>query len=76
MRGIDCTTSIARWAVKNPFGQQLVAQTNEMKPLDDKRFQIRLKKRFRQMTYALGSQGCFVMPERISKTPATEQIKD
>ena len=56
VRGIDCTTSIARWAVKNPFGQQLAAQTDEMKPLDDKRFQIRLKKRFRQMTYALGSQ--------------------
>ena len=68
VRGIDCTTSIARWAVKNPFGQQLAAQTDEMKPLDDRRFQIRLKKRFRQMTYALGSQGCFVMPERMAKT--------
>ena len=76
VRGVDCTTSIARWAVKNPFGQQLSAQTDEMKPLDDKRFQIRLKKRFRQMTYALGSQGCFVMPERMAKTPATEQIKE
>ena len=76
VRGVDCTTSIARWAVKNPFGQQLSAQTDEMKPLDDKRFQIRLKKRFRQMTYALGSQGCFVMPERMAKTPASEQIKE
>jgi peptide/nickel transport system substrate-binding protein len=76
VRPIDCTTSIARWAVKNPFGQQLALQTDEMKPLDDKRFQIRLKKRFRQMTYALGSQGCFIMPERMSKTPATEQIKE
>ena len=76
VRGVDCTTSIARWAVKNPFGQQLAAQTEEMKPLDDKRFQIRLKKRFRQMTYALGSQGCFIMPERMAKTPATEQIKE
>ena len=52
------------------------AQTDEMKPLDDKRFQIRLKKRFRQMTYALGSQGCFIMPERMAKTPASEQIKE
>ena len=76
VRGVDCTTSIARWAMKNPFGQQLSAQTEEMKPLDDKRFQIRLKKRFRQMTYALGSQGCFVMPERMAKTPASEQIKE
>src|SRR5690348_11905505 len=76
VRGIDCTTSINRWTGKNPFGQTLAALTEEMKPLDDKRFQIRLKKRFRQMTYALGSQGCFIMPERISKTPATEQIKE
>src|ERR1700760_3801154 len=76
VRGVDCTTSIARWAAKNPFGQQLAAQTDEMKPLDDRRFQIRLKKRFRQMTYALGSQGCFVMPERMAKTSPNEQIKE
>src|ERR1700761_498345 len=76
VRGADCTTSITRWAKKNPFGQQLVAQTDEMKPLDDKRFQIRLKKRFRQMLYALGSQNCFVMPERMAKTSAAEQIKE
>src|SRR5690242_14171055 len=65
VRAVDCTTSISRWAGKNPFGQTLVALTDEMKPLDDKRFQIRLKKRFRQMTYALGSQNCFIMPERM-----------
>ena len=47
-----------------------------MKPLDDKRFQIRLKKRFRQMTYALGATNCFMMPERMAKTPAIEQIKE
>ena len=47
-----------------------------MKPLDDKRFQIRLKKRFRQMLYALGAQQCFMMPERVAKTPATTQIKE
>jgi peptide/nickel transport system substrate-binding protein len=76
VRPIDCTTSIARWSAKNPFGQQLALQTEEMKPLDDKRFQIRLKKRFRQMTYALGSQNCFIMPERMAKTSANEQIKE
>ena len=76
VRPIDCTTSIARFSVKNPFGQQLALQTDEMKPLDDKRFQIRLKKRFRQMTYSLGSQGCFIMPERMAKTPSSEQVKE
>jgi peptide/nickel transport system substrate-binding protein len=76
VRAVDCTTSIARWQTRNPFGQTLAAQTDEMKPLDDKRFQIRLKKRFRQMLYMLGSQNCFVMPERMAKTPSTEQIKE
>ena len=76
VRAIDCTTSIARWQVKDPFGQTLAARTNEMTVLDDKRFQIRLKQRFRQMTYALGASNCFVMPERMAKTPASEQIKE
>jgi peptide/nickel transport system substrate-binding protein len=76
VRPLDCTTSITRWAGKNPFGQTLIGQTDEMKPLDDKRFQIRLKKRFRQMEYALGSQNCFIMPERMAKTSPNEQIKE
>ncbi len=76
VRAIDCTTSIARWQVKDPFGQTLAARTNEMTALDDKRFQIRLKQRFRQMTYALGAGNCFIMPERMAKTPASEQIKE
>ena len=76
VRAIDCTTSIARWATKNPLGQSLAARTQEMKPLNDKRFEIRLNKRFRQMTYALGAGNLFVMPERVAKTPASQQIKE
>ncbi|GAC1338586.1 MAG: ABC transporter substrate-binding protein [Acetobacteraceae bacterium] len=76
VRAVDCTTSIERWSKKDPFGQRLAALTEEMKPLDDKRFQIRLKKPFRQMLYALGAQYCFIMPERMAKTPATQQINE
>lgn len=76
VRAVDCTTSIERWAVKDPFGQQLKLLTEEMKPLDDKRFSIRLKKPFSQMLYALGARNCFMMPERMAKTPASEQIKE
>ena len=47
-----------------------------MKPLDDKRFQIRLKKPFRQMRMRWALRNCFMMPERMAKTPATEQIKE
>jgi len=76
VRAIDCTTSITRWWVKDPFGQYLASLTNEVKPLDDKRFQILLKKPFRQMLYALGAENAFIMPERMAKTPASEQIKE
>ena len=62
VRAIDCTTSLARWAIKDPFGQQIASQTEEMKPLDDKRFQIRLKKPFSHMLYALSARQCFMMP--------------
>ena len=76
VRAVDCTTSITRWAAKDPFGQQLASLTEEMKPLDDNRFSIRLKKPFSQMLYALGARNCFMMPERMAKTPASEQIKE
>jgi len=76
VRGIDCTTSITRWWQKDPFGQRLAALTDEIKPLDDKRFQIRLKKPFRQMLYALGAQYCFIMPERMAKTSASQQVTE
>jgi peptide/nickel transport system substrate-binding protein len=76
VRAIDCTTSINRWAQKDPFGQQLMSVTEEMKPLDDKRFSIRLKKPFPQVLYALGARNCFMMPERMARTPASEQIKE
>ena len=74
VRGIDCVTSIARWSKRDPFGQQLAAQTEEMKSLGDNKFTIRLKKPFPLMTYALGADGCFIMPERIASTDAFKQI--
>lgn len=76
VRAIDCTTSISRWATKDPFGQQLASLTEEMRPLDDKRFSVRLKKPFSQMLYALGARNCFIMPERMARTPSSEQIKE
>ena len=69
VRAIDCTTSITRWWVKDPFGQYLHSLTEEVKPLDDKRFQIRLNKPFRQMLYALGSPACSSCPSGWRKHP-------
>jgi len=72
----DCVQSLLRWSTRDSFGQQLAAATNEMSVLDDRRFQIRLKKPFRQMLYGLGARSCFMMPERMAKTPSSEQVKE
>ncbi len=72
----DCVTSVKRWATKDPFGQQLMSVANEIMALDDRRFQIRLKKPFRQMQYAFGARNCFIMPDRIAQTKASDQIKE
>ena len=71
-----CVTSIQRWATRDPFGQQFLQQSNDITALDDRRWQIRLKRPFRQMRYAFGARNCFVMPERMARTPASEQIKE
>ncbi|HWX47726.1 MAG TPA: ABC transporter substrate-binding protein [Roseomonas sp.] len=76
VRAIDAVTSIARWAQRNSFGQLLTAATAEMKALDDRRFSIRLKSPFPQMLYALGSQGCYIMPERLAQVPSSEAVRE
>jgi len=76
VRAIDAVASIARWAQRNSFGQLLTAATEEMKALDDRRFSIRLKAPFPQMLYALGSQGCYIMPERMARVPSSEAVRE
>ncbi|WP_428490662.1 ABC transporter substrate-binding protein [Rhodopila sp.] len=72
----DCIPSIQRWGKRDGFGQRLMSLTAEMKVIDDKTFQIRLTRPFPQMAYALGANGCFIMPERIAKTDAFTQISE
>jgi peptide/nickel transport system substrate-binding protein len=72
----DCVASILRWSKRNPMGGTLIARTNELKALDDKRLQFRLKQRFTLIPAVLGGEGCFIMPERVAKTDAFTQISD
>jgi peptide/nickel transport system substrate-binding protein len=72
----DCVMSVLRWVTRDPFGQQMMLNTNEIVALDSRRFQVRLKKPFRQMLYGFGSRNCFIMPQRVARTPASEQIKE
>jgi peptide/nickel transport system substrate-binding protein len=72
----DCIASIQRWGKRDGFGQRLLSQTAEMKVVDDKSFEIRLTRPFPVMAYALGANGCFIMPERIARTDAFTQINE
>ncbi|MBO1076883.1 ABC transporter substrate-binding protein [Roseomonas marmotae] len=75
VRPVDCITSIQRWARRRPLGQTLLARTEEMRALDDRRFEIRLNKPYGLMTNAL-SDTCFMMPERIARTDPFQQISE
>ena len=75
VRPADCIASIVRWSKRRPLGQRLLALAEEMKPLDDRRFEIRLKRPFAQLTRAF-SEYCFMMPERIAKTDAFSRIDE
>ena len=77
VRAIDCAASINRWGKRKGFGQKLLSLANEIRPLDDKRLQIRLKEPFPQMMFALGGPDiCMIMPQRVAETDAFTQITD
>ena len=46
-----------------------------MRALDDRRIEIRLRRPYPLLTFAL-CDWCFMMPERIAKTDAFQQITD
>ena len=75
VRPVDCITSVQRWAKRRPLGQTLLARTEEMKPLDDRRFEIRLSRPYSLVTHAF-ADNCFVMPERIARTDPFQQISE
>ena len=72
----DCVPSLLRWGSRDSFGQVLMRYVNEIVPLDDRRFAVRLKKRCPQLLFGLGARQSFIMPERISSKPGSEQITD
>lgn len=75
VRGVDCVSSIRRWAQRRPLGQTLLERAEEMRATGDRTFVIRLKRPFGLMLDTL-SDSCFVMPERIARTDAFTQIAD
>lgn len=75
----DVVASLNRWAVRDPMGQMIRAQQNELVAVDDRTIRWSLKKPYPKMLLALGKVNApcsFIMPERIAKTDPFEQIKE
>ncbi len=74
VRAADCVQSILRAARRTPVVESLLSRTDEMKALDDRTLQFRLKRRFALLPFALTA--VFIMPERIAKTDAFTMINE
>jgi peptide/nickel transport system substrate-binding protein len=81
VRAADAVASIRRWWARDTLGQTLRDRTAEIRALDDRRFEIRLRSRFGPMLEALGkpsSYPCFIFPERFANVdparPFTEVV--
>ncbi|WP_164867718.1 ABC transporter substrate-binding protein [Rhodovarius crocodyli] len=75
VRAADAVQSLARWSRRDTFGQVLYAQVEEVRALDDRRLEFRLKKPFPLLPAAL-AQNAFIMPERVARTDPFQQITD
>jgi peptide/nickel transport system substrate-binding protein len=79
VRSADCIASIERWAKRDVLGQKLAEMTDSWSAVNDKTFRLKLKKPFAYVLEALGKPSSnvpFIMPERIAKTDAFQQIPE
>jgi peptide/nickel transport system substrate-binding protein len=79
VRSADCIASLARWGKRDALGQKLAEATESWSAVNDKTFKLKLKKPFPLTLPALGklsSNVPFIMPERIAKTDAFQNITE
>ena len=62
----DATASIARWMQRDTMGRALKARLAEMRVVDDRRFELRLKRPFALLPDCLASPALFVVPARVA----------
>lgn len=79
VRARDCVASIQRWSKRDVLGQRLDLLAEEISAPDDRRIEIRLKKPWPGLAFALGKPSaniCAIMPERVARTDPFQQIQD
>jgi len=75
----DCVASIKRWGARDPFGQALLAATDEISAPDDKTIVFRLKHSFALLPDALAKTPpnmCPIMPEQLANTDPFKQVTE
>ncbi|MDB5370505.1 MAG: transporter substrate-binding protein [Roseomonas sp.] len=79
IRAQDAVASIKRWMPRDTHGQTLAQRVDEIRVLDDRRFEIRLKRPFGLMLDSLGkasSYPCFIYPERFANIDPTKPFTE
>ncbi len=79
VRSADCIASLERWGKRDPLGQKLAQSTESWTAVNDKTFKLKLKKPFPLTLDAFGklsSIPTFIMPERIARTDAFQNITE
>ncbi len=75
----DCVASIRRWGPRDGLGRQLIAATESLEAIDARTFRLTLSRPFGLVLDALGKPSSFVpaiMPERLARTPGSEQVTE
>ena len=75
----DCIASIRRWAQREPFGGAMMDAVEDIRALDDKRFEMRMRRPFAFVIEALGRAGHQVpvmMPARLARTDASRPVTE
>jgi len=79
VRSADCIASLERWTKRDALGQKLAQSTESWIAVNDKTFKLKLKKPFPLTLDALGKLSAnvpFIMPERVAKTDAFQNITE
>lgn len=75
----DCIASIRRWASRDSMGQTLVRFIASLEAPDASTIKLVLKEPYGLVLDSLAKIGApvpFMMPERIARTPGSEQVKE
>ena len=75
----DAVASIQRWGARDMYGQEVLGRAEEITAPDDRTLRFRLKQPFPGLPAALGKNGasvCPILPERLARTPPTQQITE